>query len=59
MKMNRYGSVVNNFYGIEIERVDDAREQGARCNLIIACMVSGIKTAGTLSGLVYGTGEAN
>jgi len=34
-----------------------AREQGARYNLIIACTVSGIKTAGTLFGHVYGTGE--
>jgi hypothetical protein len=37
--------------------VPTAREQGARYNLIIACMISGIKTAGTLSGHVYGTGE--
>jgi hypothetical protein len=47
----------DNNHGIEIERMTPAREQGARYNLIIACMVSGIKTAGTLSGHVYGTGE--
>jgi len=40
--VNHHGGVVNNCHGIEIERYAAAREQGARRDLISACMISGI-----------------